>query len=218
MFVSCWSSKGGSGTSVVAATLVLLSGRETGGGALLVDLAGDAPAVLGLAEPSGPGLSDWLRAGPDAPVDALGRLELAVCEGIALLPRGGGELAPGARIDVLARLLATDPRQVVVDCGVVDGFDDPAATLAGAASVSLLVVRACYLALRRAVALPLRPSGVVLVEEPGRALDARDVQDVLGVPVVACVAQDPAVARAVDAGLLATRLPRALARSLRNAA
>jgi hypothetical protein len=56
------------------------------------------------------------------------------------------------------------------------------------------------------------------VREPGRALTRRDVEEVLGVPVRAEVDVDPAVARAVDAGLLASRLPRALERGLRNAA
>ncbi len=83
---------------------------------------------------------------------------------------------------------------------------------------SLLVTRACYLALRRAADPPLRPSGVVLVTEPGRALDRTDVEQVVGAPVRAEVAFDPAVARAVDAGLLASRLPprsRAFATSCR---
>ena len=77
---------------------------------------------------------------------------------------------------------------------------------------------ACYLALRRAVALEARPSGVVLIEEPGRALRARDVEAAIDAPVVATLALDPAVARAVDAGLLAARLPRLIQRELRNAA
>ncbi len=72
-----------------------------------------------------------------------------------------------------------------------------------AASDSLLVTRACYLSLRRLVAGPVRPSGVVLVTEAGRALGRADVEDVVGVPVVAEVPIEPAVARAVDAGLLA---------------
>jgi hypothetical protein len=83
---------------------------------------------------------------------------------------------------------------------------------------SLLVTRACYLALRRALDPPLRPSGVVLVTEPGRALDRGDVERVVGAPVRAEVGFDPAVARAVDAGLLVSRLPRGLERSLRHAA
>jgi hypothetical protein len=38
------------------------------------------------------------------------------------------------------------------------------------------------------------------------------------VPVEATVAIDPAIARAVDAGLLAARLPRSLGRDLRRVA
>jgi hypothetical protein len=82
----------------------------------------------------------------------------------------------------------------------------------------LLVLRPCYLALRRAVASSLRPSGVVLVEEAGRALGRRDVESALGVPVRAVVAHDPRIARAVDAGLLARRLPGLLERPLRHVA
>ena len=66
--------------------------------------------------------------------------------------------------------------------------------------------------------MPLRPSEVVLLSEPGRALTRADVEDCVGAPVVAEVAVDPQVARAVDAGLLATRLPRALAREVGRAA
>lgn len=60
----------------------------------------------------------------------------------------------------------------------------------------------------------MRPDGVVLVTEPGRALTAADVEAVLIAPVLAEIAIDPAVARTIDAGLLTARLPRALARSL----
>jgi hypothetical protein len=56
------------------------------------------------------------------------------------------------------------------------------------------------------------------VREPGRALGAADVEAVLGVDVTAEVPWDPAVARAMDAGLLATRLPTVLVRALRRAA
>jgi hypothetical protein len=65
---------------------------------------------------------------------------------------------------------------------------------------------------------PLRPSGVVLVAETGRCLDVTDVEQVVGVPVVARVDVEPSVARAVDAGLLASRVPRGLARALRSVA
>jgi hypothetical protein len=55
-----------------------------------------------------------------------------------------------------------------------------------------------------------------LVEEGGRALAARDVASVLGVPVLATVPVRGTVARAVDAGVLASRLPDGLARPVRD--
>jgi hypothetical protein len=59
---------------------------------------------------------------------------------------------------------------------------------------------------------------VVLVAEEGRALTPSDVEDVLGAPVRAAVSVTAQVARVVDAGLLASRLPRTLERELRHAA
>jgi len=215
MLVACWSSKGGAGTTVVATTLALLLTRRSERGALLVDLAGDVPAALGLPEGSGPGVAGWLAAGADVPPDALARLESPAGAGLALLTRGDGPLDPG-RGDVLARLLADDARPVVVDCGT-----DPqglALDVAAGATRSILVTRPCFMSLRRALTLPLRPSEIVLLTEPGRSLTRHDVEDCLGAPVSAEVAVDPLVARAVDAGLLATRLPRRLAKELGRAA
>ena len=54
----------------------------------------------------------------------------------------------------------------------------------------------------------MRPNGVIVVDEPGHALTVRDIERAIGAPVVAVMSFDPAIARAVDAGLLATRLPR----------
>ncbi|MFL6205175.1 MAG: hypothetical protein ACJ739_07460 [Acidimicrobiales bacterium] len=215
MLLACWSSKGGAGTTVVAATLALVLGRTRADGALLADLAGDAPAALGLRDPESPGLAGWLRAGPDVPPDALHRLEVSAAEGLGLLHRGTGDLAP-ERADVLARLLAADGRAVVVDCGTEPS--GASLTIAASATRSLLVTRPCFLALHRAISLPLRPSGIVLLNEPGRALGRTDVERTVGAPVVAEVAVDPQVSRAVDAGLLTARLPRSLARDVARAA
>lgn len=218
MVVSCWSAKGGSGTTVVAASLALVLAQTPGNEVLLVDLAGDLPAALGLAEPAGPGVMGWAEAGSDVPADALARLEVPVGARVALLPRGAG---PGAvaieRMELLAAMFAADDRTVVIDCGTLTA-EAPALPMAAGATVSLLVTRACYLSLRRAVAAPIRPSAVALVNEPGRALDRRDIESILGVAVTAEITIDPGVARAVDAGLLASRLPRSLQRALRDAA
>ncbi len=215
MLVACWSSKGGAGTTVVAATLSVLLARRTPHGALIADLAGDVPAALGLPDSTAPGIAEWLAAGADVPADALSRLERPAGDSLMVLPRGEGTLDE-LRADVLAALLVADVRPVVADCGT--GPHGVALAIAAGATRSILVTRPCFLSLRRAMTLPLRPSEVVLLSEPGRALTRADVEGCVGAPVVAEVAVDPQVARAVDAGLLATRLPRALARELSRAA
>ena len=72
--------------------------------------------------------------------------------------------------------------------------------------------------MRAAVRRPTAATGVVLVAEPGRALGAREIEAALGLPVVATVLVDPGVARAVDAGLLAARLPAGMRRAMLRAA
>ena len=217
MLIACWSPKGGTGTTVVACGLAAVLSRWRGSeGAVLADLSGDAAAVLGVADPAGPGLAQWLAAGPDVGAAALTRLEVDAGPGLRLLPwtPPGPELraAPG-RADALVEAFCADVRPVVADCG--SAAAGPGLALAAGANLSLLVLRPCYLAVRRALAAPVRPSGVILVTEAGRALGRRDVEEVLGVPVRAQVPFDEAVARAVDAGLFARRVPRSLERALR---
>ena len=113
--VVCWSAKGGSGTSVVAAALALKSadcGRET----LLVDLDGDQPDVLGVS-PGGLGVTDWLAAGDDVPVDALAGMEVPVIGRLRLLPRGEEAAASNDRLRLLAGILSTGSRTIVIDAG-----------------------------------------------------------------------------------------------------
>ena len=223
MLVSCWSSKGGSGTTVVAGALAAVLGRRHEEGSLLVDLAGDVPVSLGMPEPPGPGVVEWLAAGSDAPADALGRIEVPAAPGVSLLPRGRGMLVDPERAELLVSILALDPRPVIVDVGTFVPHDDPEIDSVRRAFVlgathSFLVTRACFLSLRRAINLPFRPSGIVLVNESYRSLGGREVADVLGAPIVATVPVDGAIARAVDAGVLASRIPRSLADVLLDAA
>jgi len=217
VLITCWSVKGGVGTSVVAASLALvLAGRDPAG-TLLVDLVGDQPAVLGLPQPEGPTFLDWLGARGDVGDEGLQRLEVAAAPGLDLLWSDGSW--PDADPTPLVTQLGLDRRSVVIDAGRVSRSDHAGANaLVAAAATSLLVLRPCYLALRRAVACNLTPTGIVLVAEPGRALGRVDVERVLDVPVVAQIEVEPAIARTVDAGLLASRLPRSLDRALRGAA
>ena len=219
MLVCFWSPKGGSGTSVIATAAALVLARE--GPARVVDLSGDLPAVLGLATDPEPGLRDWLRIGPEAPTDALDRLALDAGRGLTLLPAGGGDVAGAAPESgaALAVALRADPRPTVIDVGVLRARSEPALhALVEVADVDVIVVRGCYLALRRAVRVELtaRATGAVYVEEAGRSLGVRDVTNVLGVPVLACVGVRASTARAIDAGVLPTRLPDALARPVRE--
>jgi len=209
-----WTLKGGSGVTVVSALLASTLARRHGQ-TLLVDLAGDQPAALGLAEPGGPGVLDWLAS--DAAPGALRHLGVDVGPSWTLLPRGSAAAWRAERTEELCRALASQASRVVVDAGTVGvgvSGDDPALRLAmGLASRgrSLLVVRACYLALRRCRQQldqgppSLRPDGVVLVEEAGRAIGAAEVEAALGLPVQTTLRHDPDLSRSVDSGQLASR-------------
>jgi hypothetical protein len=218
VLISCWSTTGGAGTTVVSSCLALLAARHPTG-AVLADLAGDVPAVLGIPGAPGPdadrpGLAEWLAAGDDVPADALTRIEVQARTGLALLPRGAGRLDE-TRAESLAALLDHDSRPVVADCGLRP--TGARGVVASTAPTSLLVTRLCYVALRRAGHVGVRPTGVIVVREPGRALTASDVERVAAAPVVAHVEHDHRVARAVDAGLLtARRLPRSIDAALRS--
>lgn len=206
MIIMCWAAKGGSGTTVVTATLALSSRAPT----LLVDLAGDQPTALGLPTPDGPGVGEWSVS--TAPPSRLDALRIPLARGLDLLPRG--HRAPFGRWRELGEHLASLPHLVVVDAGT----GPPPAELRQHADRVLLVTRACYLAVRRAVDAREVVDGIVLVEEPGRALGVADLETALGAPVVSRVLLDPAVARAVDAGLLLAKLPGAFRRELEDAA
>jgi hypothetical protein len=219
MVTLCWAVKGGSGTTVVAATLALTCEHP----AVLVDLAGEVPAVLGLPGPDRPGVAEWLAT--DTPADHLGDLLIEIATDTWLLPWCSAAVsgsAPSidqasprwAELGAWVIGWASGRGAVTIDAGT--GTPPPA--MLGCADRALLVTRPCYLSLRRAVRSPSRPTGVIVVTEPGRALSVRDIEHALGAPVAATVSLDPLVARAVDAGLLSTRLPRVITRELRRVA
>jgi hypothetical protein len=202
MLTTVCGAKGGQGCATVTGGLTLI-----GAPAVVVDAGGDVPAVLGVPEPAGPGVVDLLLSDLPVTVEALRRLLVEVGT-TGVVPRGDDRVGDVTtqRWQELGRVLTDDGARWLVDAGT-----GPAVQTAMVSGVLvLLVVRNCFLALRRSVQCTPRPDGVVLVSEPHRALDVRDVEAVLpGVPITA-VRTDPAVARAVDAGLLAARLPRSL--------
>lgn len=207
MLIAYWAAKGGSGATVLAAAHALRLAGATP--TLLVDLDGDLPGALGVPTPEA-GVAEWLAAGTSVPADALDRIARPVGPNLQLIGRGVGPLDE-ARAPVLADLLSRSAHTVVVDCGSRPG--PTALVVARRAQRSVLVTRACYLAVQRVASVDLAPTEVALVKEAQRALGADDVAAAVGAPVRTRVGIDPGVARAVDSGLLTSRMPRALVRA-----
>ncbi len=207
MYTLCWSVIGGCGTTVTASALALLAARNAP--TILIDLAGDVPATLGLVDSDGPGVTDWCAAPYD---DLLERFAVPVVDGLQVIRTGTGDRPTAAMWERLSRTCSDMARShtIVIDAG----SSAPPAIAHERAAQSLLVVRACYLTLRRAVRCTGLATGAVVVSEPARALSTDDVERAVGVPVLADIAWDPSIARAVDAGLLSTRLPAAFSRQL----
>jgi hypothetical protein len=216
MLIICWAAKGGSGATVTSAALAVAlsaSKRPT----RLIDLAGDLPGALGIAEPAGPGVTEWVVAPSTPRAAALDSLAVHPAPGLTLVHRGGAVPGPDdARWSELAAALGNGDTITVVDAGT--GTPPPALT--AVARHSWLVLRPCYLGLRTAIgrAAVAPPTGLVVIREPGRALSTADLAAALETPIAAEIAFDPAVARAVDAGLALTRLPRGVLSELRRAA
>jgi hypothetical protein len=215
MLIAVWSPKGGSGTSVLAAACAAALARR--GPCRLADLAGDQPAIVGLGADPETGLAEWLATGPDAPVDAIDRLAIEVAPNLSLVPPGTVRvLAPSPAAEAGAAL-GVALRKSGIPCVVDAGRADQPATrmVVEVADCSVLVVRGCYLTLRRAVHAPLtaHATGIAFVDEPGRSLGVAEAHDVLDRPVLARVPVRPAIARAVDAGIVVVRPPEPLARA-----
>ena len=216
MLISLWSLKGGQGASTAAALTALCAAQERDRPVRLVDLGRDQPAIFGTAEFADGGLGQWSHS--DLGAEALDRALVELAPNLSLLPKGSGPIS-ARRADEVVEWLEQDGT-TVVDVGTLDfgpdgGFGDSLEhKIMAESDQSILVTRACYLSLRRTVSVPLRPTGVVLVAEAGRALTRSDCERAIGSPVVATVAIDPDTARAIDAGMMRTRVPKQAVRSL----
>ena len=205
MFTILSSPKGGTGTSVVAASLAIVSSSSSP--TLLVDLAGDQAAILGLPQPP-TGLSDWANGMTYREFDEI----ISLChDNLYLAPTGtfDFETLNANAWDKLLRALSlkhSEGCNIIVDLGRAD---IPLA-LRKIVDTCYLVTRPCYLALRRAVDLETAFSGVIVVNEPDRVLTSRDVESVLKTKCVAEIPYTSEISRRVDSGLLKSRLPIAL--------
>lgn len=175
--------RGGQGTSTVAVALSILA-------------AGQGPTQL---------VPDDPRA-------------TAALMGVALaLDDDWVEVAPNLTMATNSHhvVLTGHPTTTVIDGGRIPNgpFDDDTPPPAMDGLERYAVLRGpCYVALSSLLTTGRHFDGVILLAEPGRALSDRDVTDVLGIPVVAAIAIEPAIARSIDAGLLLSGLHRHSAR------
>jgi hypothetical protein len=216
MLISLWSPKGGAGTSVfVAACGHVLARRRP---VRIADLDGDQPAILGLAGEPVPGLGAWLEAGVDAPAAALDRISVPVSSNLTLLPRGLSLPydAPPEVGAALGVVLANDPMCTIADLSTAS--PPVLRAMVEVSDLAVMVVRDCYVALRAALRDPLLAgaSGVIAMEETGRALGASEIRDVLGAEVLGVVPVRMPIARVIDAGVLASRMPEPLERAAKR--
>jgi len=214
MFWSFIAPKGGLGVSVVAASVAALLSRSRP--VTVIDFCGDQPDIFGVGDDLvvGQGVHEWLSADASVSSNALSNLEIEVNESLRILPAGlvRPSHVSAERCAKLVEVVAEN-RTVIADLGVLGS--DPVSLrplVCAAGDQTTMVVRACYLALRRARSCPVVVDHVVELVEGGRALRTIDIEAVLGQPVTSRLVLDPAIARAVDAGLLAKRLPRPLRR------
>ena len=187
MIIALSSPKHGTGVTTTAAMTALT--LATTGPTVLIDLAGDQHAALGLSDPQA-------------------HQAVAVTDDLRLID--ASDLSPDEQARIVTDT-AENGDHVVIDAG---DADHPIHDLLPDNTRRIWVLRPCYLALRRAMACTRRPDSIIVVREPQRALNSLDVEAALGITVEATIDIDPAIARMVDAGLLAARIPRSAAHAL----
>jgi cellulose biosynthesis protein BcsQ len=193
------SPKGGNCTTVTASAYALVSAMR-GTNTLLIDLCGDVPAAIGLPEHHGPGINDWLNEDNVSDAQQMVLLGTPVIPGLVVLHRGARFVSGEPRWEALAEAIGKIPHDVIIDAGTTYVPE----SLTQAVSNVSMVVRPCYLSLRRASRMT-KPQNVFVIKEENRALTVKDVGNVLGVPIAAEIPYDAAISRAVDAGLLTAR-------------
>ena len=193
------SPKGGNGTTVTATAYALLMAAH-GTHTVLIDLCGDVPAAAGMAEPTTPGVNDWLSESSLSDAQALVTLGTPFDNGLVVVHRGSSFVEGQPRWSDLANAITTLPMNIVIDAGITFLPEE----LRRAVTHVTMVVKPCYLSLRRASRMQ-RPTQLFVVCEESRALTVKDVGHVLGMPVTSEIPYTASISRAVDAGMLPSR-------------
>jgi hypothetical protein len=193
------SPKGGNCTTVTATAYALLMAAR-GTHTVLIDLCGDVPAAAGMAEPTTPGINDWLSESSTSDAQTLVTLGTPFDNGLVIVHRGSSFVDGQPRWSDFANAITTLPMNIVIDAGTTFLPDE----LRRAVTHVTMVVKPCYLSLRRASRMQ-RPTQLFVVCEESRALTIKDVGHVLGMPVTCEIPYTSAISRAVDAGMLPSR-------------
>jgi pilus assembly protein CpaE len=213
--ISVFSTKGGAGVSTIAANLALGLRRATGRGVALVDLddqSGDAAFLLGLHPTrSFADLATLPRIEGTHVQDVLARHEGGV--GVIAQPERieHVESANGPMVGHVLELLSATTEYVVVDAphtlaGSALELFDRSSTILLVCNLSVTSVRAARRVLDaferlNYLAVPDRVRLVVNRFQAGGAVTVPQVEDTLGLPVFATVANDyAAVSQAIDTG------------------
>ena len=205
MVVTCWSVKGGSGTTVVAASVAVAAAR-----------AGRAGCCSSTSPVTPSPRSDWqTRRGKDSGTGSAGRATMAGQMSSAGWSGGStigcrcclGGRAPRSRRERPTRSPTCwrgSPRMVDASSSTrapPTRIGRPVRPGSFADVPSPRPTALCWSSgaatwrCAAPLALSTCPDGVVVVTEPGRSLTPGDVESVVGAPLVAQVALDPQVAR-----------------------
>jgi hypothetical protein len=153
-----------------------------------------------MAEPTTPGINDWLGESSISDAQSLVALGTPFDNDLVIVHRGSSFVEGQPRWADLANAITTLPMNIIIDAGITFIPDE----LRSAVSQVTMVVKPCYLSLRRASRMQ-RPTQLFVVCEESRALTIKDVGHVLGMPVTCEIPYTPAISRAVDAGMLPSR-------------
>ena len=158
MLIALWSPKGGSGTSVLAASLALVIARD-GPARVPARRSRRRPTRdLRARRRTRARSADWLAAGPEAPVGGARPPAVEAAPGVALLPLGGRRRrCPGGpkRWPAPRWRLRSATARYRSSSTVVARRTRRTRAVAEVADARVAVVRGCYLALRRAVQSPV---------------------------------------------------------------
>jgi hypothetical protein len=210
VLISVFSPKGGVGTSTIAA--LFARALSANGSTMLVDgCASDLSVVIGQDEKAQFCFDEWVLS-EEPSTATLERISVDIDRNLRFVEGGSSFALPEETQWVIGQLAAID--QVVIDLGTRD--DQLTRDIRQASDISVVVLRACYLGLSRAMHKAHDSDVCVVVKEPGRTITSAQIAEALKVPAVIEIDARRDYAKAIDAGVLMYRTPAAMITPIKN--